>query len=123
MTAFALEAVRGRGLVRSLRANPLLLVGILLAAALVLVALLAPLLAPDPADAGSATHPLVSLLGPSWSHPFGTDAVGRDVLSRVLYGARISLSIAGVVIVGSLLIGVPIGLVAGYFGGIGKSVV
>lgn len=118
MTAFALEAVRGRRLARSLRANPLLLVGALLAAALVLVALLAPLVAPDPADAGSATHPLVSLLSPSWSHLFGTDAVGRDVLSRVLYGARISLSIAGVVIVGSLLIGVPIGLVAGYFGGI-----
>jgi peptide/nickel transport system permease protein len=107
-----------RRLGSGLLSNRLLLAGVLLAVLLVLVALLAPVIAPHPEDAGFATHPLTTLTGPSLSHPFGTDAVGRDLLSRVLYGARISLAVSGVVIALSLLVGVPLGLAAGYFGGI-----
>jgi peptide/nickel transport system permease protein len=82
------------------------------------VALFAPLLAPAPADAGSATHPTAALLPPSWTHLFGTDQVGRDVLSRVLYGARVSPVIAAAVLLISSLVGVPLGIIAGYFGGL-----
>jgi len=54
---------------------------------------------------------------PSWQHPMGTDALGRDLLTRVLYGGRISLAVGFSVVVITLLIGVPIGALAGYFGG------
>jgi len=57
------------------------------------------------------------LESPSWKHPFGTDPLGRDLLTRVLYGGRISLAV-GLMVVGiTLLIGIPVGAVAGYFGG------
>jgi peptide/nickel transport system permease protein len=81
----------------------------------IMVAVLAPLIAPyDPlATSWSAVRK-----PPSWLHLFGTDEIGRDVLSRVIYGARASL-LAGIVSVSiSLAVGVPIGLVAGYVGGI-----
>jgi peptide/nickel transport system permease protein len=54
---------------------------------------------------------------PSWQHPMGTDPLGRDVLTRVLYGGRISLFVAVMVVAITLVIGVPIGALAGYFGG------
>ena len=88
-----------------------------MAAAIVFIAFFAPLLAPYPHDAGSATHPLSVLLAPSASHLFGTDQVGRDILSRVLYGARVSPVIAVFVILLSCIIGIPLGLAAGFFGG------
>jgi peptide/nickel transport system permease protein len=111
-------AVRRGSLRLAVRGNPLLVAGLLLAAALVVIAVFAPLIAPHPGDAGSATHPLESFLPPSSHHWFGTDDVGRDVFSRVLYGTRISLSIAALVITFSCLVGVPLGIAAGYFGGI-----
>ena len=121
MSALATPAVtapvRGAALRRALRANKLMAFGLGLAVLFVLVAILAPLLAPFPADAGSATHPTQALLGPSGEHWFGTDQVGRDIFTRVLYGARTSLRIAAVVLVLSALIGVPLGIAAGYFGG------
>jgi peptide/nickel transport system permease protein len=52
--------------------------------------------------------------GPSWDHPFGTDGLGRDVLSRVVYGARVSLGVGVGAVVLGLLIGAPLGLIAGY---------
>lgn len=81
----------------------------------VLVAVLAPLLAPyDPLQANF----LAIRKPPSWAHPFGTDDVGRDVLARVIYGARSSL-LAGVVSVSiAVAIGVLFGLAAGYIGGV-----
>ncbi len=109
---------RWRDVVAGFRRNPLLAWGAGLSLLIVLVALLAPLLAPFPEDAGSATHPSQILLSPSLQHPFGTDQVGRDVLSRVIYGARISPTIAVLVLVISTVVGVPLGTVAGYFGGI-----
>jgi len=57
------------------------------------------------------------LKGPSRAHPFGTDQIGRDILSRIIYGARVSLSVAGAAVFFATLIGVPIGLLAGYIGG------
>lgn len=57
------------------------------------------------------------LLGPSWAHPFGTDALGRDVFSRMLYGARASMPVAAVVIASALLIGGVVGAISGYFAG------
>ncbi len=108
---------RGQALRRGLGANPLLLAGGLLSALIVVIALLAPLLAPFPGDAGSATHPFIVLRPPSAQHWFGTDNVGRDVYSRVLYGARISPLIAVVVLAISCAVGIPLGVAAGYFGG------
>ena len=108
---------RRRALLEALQRNPLLLTGALIALALVLVAVLAPLLAPHPGDAGTATNPVASLLPPSAQHLFGTDQVGRDLLSRVIYGTRISLRIAALVLASSIVVGVPLGLAAGYFGG------
>lgn len=113
--AAALEA-RTRP-VEALRRNPLLAAGATLSLLVVALAILAPILSPAPADAGTATHPMEALRPPSWGHPFGTDQVGRDVLTRVLYGARISPAIAVLVLALSCLIGVPLGLLAGYFGG------
>ena len=94
------------------------MVGAVLCLAIAVAAVLAPLIAPFPADAGDATHPLETLQAPSSAHPFGTDQVGRDVLSRVLYGARISPVIALLVLAISCVIGIPLGIAAGYFGGV-----
>jgi peptide/nickel transport system permease protein len=92
------------------------------AAAVVLVlviaaAVLAPLLAPyDP----TVQLDIVRLNGqpPSWAHPFGTDPFSRDVLSRMMWGARISLTIAFVAVLLSMTLGVVIGALAGYAGGV-----
>ena len=114
----AVGTVRPSALRMAVRGNPLLVAGLVLATALVVIAIFAPLIAPYPGDAGSATHPLESFLPPSSHHWFGTDDVGRDVFSRVVYGARISLSVAAIVIAFSCIVGVPLGIAAGYFGGI-----
>ncbi len=102
--------------------NRTALLGLMAIGALFLMVSLAPLLAPfDPASQGSL---LTSrLLPPSMLHPLGTDRYARDVLSRLLYGARISLSI-GVLAVGlSVTIGTLLGAVAGYLGGLVDTVV
>ncbi|MEW5866639.1 MAG: nickel transporter permease [Bacillota bacterium] len=97
--------------------NPLTRAALIVVIGLVVVAIFAPLLAPYPEHARGLANPREKLLPPSLAHPFGTDELGRDVLSRVIFGTRISLQI-GVLAVGlSLLIGVPLGVVAGYAGG------
>ncbi|MCG8355252.1 MAG: ABC transporter permease [Kiloniellales bacterium] len=73
-------------------------------------------IAPLPLDAFES-HIEKRLQPPSWEHPFGTDNLGRDIFSRVILGARISLTVALMVVSASILIGVPLGLIAGYFGG------
>jgi peptide/nickel transport system permease protein len=108
---------RGARMRRALRANPLLTVGGALVVLIVLVAIFAPLLAPAPADAGTATHPLDVLRGPSAAHWFGTDQVGRDILSRVVYGTRVSPVIAIIVLAIACAIGIPLGVAAGFLGG------
>ena len=81
-----------------------------------IIALLAPLLAPYPGDV-SASHLLMRLKPPSFEHPFGTDNLGRDILSRVILGTRGALMIALMVVGTAMLIGVPLGLIAGYYPG------
>lgn len=88
--------------------------GLLILGVLVLVAILAPRLAPyDPLRIAAG----LPLAAPSVAHPFGTDDLGRDVLSRILYGARISLTVSFVSALVALVVAVPVGLVAGYAGG------
>ncbi|MBI5087573.1 MAG: ABC transporter permease, partial [Actinobacteria bacterium] len=89
------------------------LVGIITLTLWALVALTLPLWSPsDPLE------PVADrLLGPGWSHLMGTDALGRDVFIRALWGSRISLPISGIVIVSSVIIGTVIGAAAGFFGG------
>ena len=98
---------------RRFRKHPGALVGAILLSLVILSTLLVPLSPYDPeiSDLKSRLDP------PSLQHPFGTDALGRDMLTRVLYGGRISLFVGLMVVVITLLIGVPIGAIAGYFGG------
>ena len=105
---------------RGLRENRLLATGLLMALAIVVVALLAPVLAPSAPD---ATHPLQTLLAPSSAHWFGTDQLGRDLYSRVLFGTRISPVIAFLVLAISCGVGIPLGIVAGYYGGLVDEVI
>ncbi len=88
--------------------------GCLIIVALVLTALLAGVLSPYPEDIRKI-HPASRLKTPSMNHLLGTDHMGRDILSRLLFGARVTLIISIIAVAVSLLIGVPLGLVAGYF--------
>lgn len=100
--------------------HPSLMIGVGLLGMLILCAVLAPWLAPhDPvaADASLRLSPPVWAEAGTWSHPLGTDAFGRDVLSRILFGLRISLGISFAVAVLSMLFGTTLGLIGGYFGG------
>lgn len=90
-------------------------IGTFIIGGLVLVAILAPWLAPYPEDV-SAFHLTNRLQPPSAEHWFGTDRMGSDVFSRLLFGARITITIAVIAVGVSVLIGVPIGLIAGYYG-------
>ena len=97
--------------------NPLFLVGLLVVLALVFAALFAPLITPFPQDAFHGINFAEKLAPPSWKHPFGADALGRDIFTRVVFGARMSLKIGLTVILIAMLLGVPLGLIAGFFGG------
>ena len=94
--------------------HPLAIAGLLIAGAWIFIAIFAPWLAPHDPLAQSAS----SFVPPSWGHLFGTDELGRDTLSRVLYGARLSIPLALLLVTLALLIGGTLGAVAGYFGGI-----
>jgi peptide/nickel transport system permease protein len=97
-----------------LRRQPLAAIGVVLLVLFVVCALFAPLLAPqDPAEIALKAR----LMGPSAAHWFGTDELGRDILSRVLFGARISMVVAVSVVGLSLAIGVVAGCAAGFYGG------
>ncbi len=94
--------------------QPLAAIGVLLLAGFILCAVFAPWLAPqDPASLDLGGR----LLSPGHGHWFGTDALGRDILSRTLYGARISLIVAVSVVSISLALGLIAGLAAGFYGG------
>lgn len=96
------------------RHNLLAAAGTVLIAIFVIFALFAPWIAPqDPAAIDLPSR----LQAPSAAHWFGTDELGRDVLSRVIYGARISMLVGTSVVVGSLAIGLVVGSIAGYYGG------
>jgi peptide/nickel transport system permease protein len=87
------------------------LVGGTIVVAIVLVAIFAPLLAPyDPQEIEVSRR----LVGPAAAHPFGTDNLGRDILSRVIHGARVSLTVGSLVVLSSAAAGIGLGLLAGY---------
>src|SRR5271157_1473435 len=99
---------------RIARHNPLAAVGVVLMAVFVLCALFAPWVAPqDPAhiDLPNRLEP------PSVRHLCGTDELGRDILSRLIWGARISMFVGSSVVVCSLALGLIVGSLAGYYGG------
>ncbi len=95
--------------------NVLATAGLVLVTVFVACALLAPWIAPqDPARIDLPSR----LMGPSASHWFGTDELGRDILSRIIYGARISMLVGSCVVAASLTLGMIFGSVAGYYGGV-----
>jgi len=101
-------------LTRAAKRNWLATIGVVLVAIFVVFALFAPWIAPqDPAHLELASR----LAPPSAAHWCGTDELGRDILSRLIYGARISMLVGSSVVVGALFLGLVIGSVAGYYGG------
>jgi glutathione transport system permease protein len=99
---------------RRLRRRRMAMVAAVVVALIVLAAVAAPLVAPfDPA---APDYDNV-LSAPSWLHPFGTDTYGRDILSRVIWGGRISLSVGVISVAVGGVIGVALGLLSGFFGG------
>ena len=110
------QAMAGRGwaTVQLLARNPLAMVGAAIVLSLVLVAALAPALAPESPVGQDLTR---RLLPPSAAHWMGTDELGRDILSRVIWGARITLLIVALVAVIAAPVGLIVGAVSGYFGG------
>ena len=101
--------------VRRLFANRLSALGFILLLAIILAIVIGPLVwTVDP----NAQNLAGRIAGPSAAHPFGTDSLGRDVLSRILGGGRTTLLITFITVVLSGIIGAAIGLVAGYFGGV-----
>lgn len=90
-----------------------MLLGGFLLAVLALIAIAAPLIAPHDPEFVDVHRVLGA---PDWQHPFGSDVLGRDVLSRVIYGLRTSLMVSVSAVLVSLILAVPLGLLAGYFG-------
>lgn len=84
---------------------------------LILTAILAPYIIPYPEHISDAVNMQEKFLAPSAQHLFGTDEMGRDIFSRVLYGTRISLTTAIIAVAFSLIIGIPLGAIAGTLGG------
>lgn len=118
--ADAPEASEARKLLRRFLGQKAFVVGLCLLVLFVLMALLAPVLSPhDPyvQNLTARNVPPFWYAKGNWLHPLGTDPLGRDYLSRLLYGARISLLIGFSVVVISGIIGTAMGLLAGYFGG------
>lgn len=111
-----------RGVLRALMSSRAGLFGLVLLLLFVALALLAPVLdLPDPVRSNLRAR----MLPPTWdglfspgAHPLGTDQVGRDILSRIIYGSRITLMVAGSAVVLGGIVGVFLGIVAGYVGGL-----
>ncbi|MDE2334891.1 MAG: ABC transporter permease [Rhodospirillales bacterium] len=129
MRAAAARAPRGRSL-RRLRfvawvvgRNPPTMLGLGLVAVFLLLAAIGPWIVPDARDAVGAMHLGSKLLPPSWAHWFGTDEMGDDILTRVVLATRTSLWV-GLTITGiAIVVGTPLGIAAGYFGGRVRSVI
>jgi peptide/nickel transport system permease protein len=102
---------KGLGLLLERRSTA---VGLAIILLLVLIAIFAPLIAPYAAD--DFTDGVLE--APSWAHPFGIDQIGRDLFSRVILGTRISLYVAFLAVSLSMVVGIFLGVTAGYFGGL-----
>ena len=98
----------------TLRRNPLAVIGFIIIAGILLLALIAPLIAPYDPD---AINVKAILLSPTSSHLMGTDGLGRDVFSRMLFGARISLMVGFVAVGIATIIGIILGAIAGFYRG------
>jgi len=113
--------VRNRSRIREFRLSlhyflksPLAVAGLLVMAAIVVIAILASYIAPYPEVYVDLEN---VMLPPSWNHLFGTDEMGRDIFSRVLYGSRITLQVGATVILVAYSIAIPLGTISGYKGG------
>lgn len=105
-----------RLMARAFRRDWLGVLSLLVIVAFVLGAIFAPYLTPYPEEGRGEPHLVNRFLPPSREHPFGTEYLGRDVLARVLFGGRSSLSIGFLVVIIAVGIGTPLGALAGYFG-------
>jgi peptide/nickel transport system permease protein len=103
-----------RRAVRAIRRDWLALFGLVVIAIVLVCAVLGPWLAPDPGPGAGTIDMDARLLPPSREYPFGTDWLGRDMLSRVILGARIAVQVSLIVVGLAILIGVPLGAIAGY---------
>src|SRR6516225_10004697 len=97
------------------RRNGLAAAGLVLVTVFVIFAIFAPWIAPQSPSAIDLPSRLQPLSGSHW---FGTDELGRDIFSRLIYGARISMLVGASVVAGSLLLGLVLGSIAGYYGGL-----
>ena len=97
--------------------NPLTVLGLMIAISLIFIAILAPQIAPYPDQGRGNSNVKGRLTPPGYEYFFGTDDLGRDIFSRVIFGARVSLKAAIIVILIVVIIGTPLGIIAGYFGG------
>lgn len=101
-------------LIKTFKSNKTSVVGLFMAFAVVVIALISPWISPyDPIaqDMNIQHDP------PSWAHPFGTDSYGRDQLSRILWGSRVSLVVGILSVLFAMAVGIPLGMVGGYKGG------
>lgn len=105
---------------RRLRKNRLAAISMWFLVFLVLVAIFGPMISPY--SYSQQDYSMVTK-GPSWAHPMGTDQLGRDILARLMFGARVSLTVGIVVQLVILIVGVPLGAIAGYFGGISDMII
>ena len=109
MTSFARQH-----LLRDMATHPAGLFGLAIVLVLLAIAISAPLLAPYDDATQNITR---RLEGPSLDHPLGTDDLGRDLLSRIVFGSRVALGVAIPAVLGALMVGLVLGMVAGYLGG------
>src|SRR5437667_1813922 len=99
---------------KAIRKDKIAFAGLTIITFVALIAIFATYVAPyDPIAQRLADN----LKGPSWSHPLGQDELGRDLLSRIIYGSRVSLEVGAGVVGFSLLIGLILGTISGYYGG------
>ena len=105
---------------RTLKTRPLAMVGLIWVLLWLSLGLLAPVL---PINDPNYQDLSIKLEGPSWSHPFGTDELGRDMISRVIWGARVSMPSGIFVVAISCVVGCLLGAIAGYFGGWSESLI
>ena len=120
LQAITHQSSRRRDLVRAMNLifkNPLTAFGLAIILVLMLTAVFAPFIAPYPEQGKGQSNLGERLLPPNARHPLGTDNLGRDILSRIIFGSRISLQASVGVILIVVLFGAPLGLIAGYFGG------
>ena len=106
-----------RLMARAFRRDPLAVTSLIIILLFILGAIFAPVLTPYPEQGRGEPNILEKFQPPSCEHPLGTDYLGRDVLARILFGGRSSLTIGFLVVFIAVAVGVPLGAIAGYYGG------